>query len=353
MRLVLQWNLIPGQTKVDTSSPRLQKISNVFDFQTTTRLDEFLLIDLAMAELRGGMKLWEYFEKSEQTRPKPTPRAHETVLESTTGRGTINILRKKVTSKDPNTGETTTQYVPAYSVGTGKDARNTSSPLWDNGDIQTFLDRMQEQLCPKWMPKLQVRTEHRVGKQIYRGHPHFMGKHWRDWALIDWGGDNEPEPACIWCFVVLYNLPKSDHKRTKHRKLLTIGGTCVQSGAYAVVECASWKKEDQPVRIKTKSRIFRRLKLEMAANTAGSKSTSRRFYLVKVEKIKGPLFVVPDVGNKNRREYFSIKPRKEQWANEFEHWMDTVPLPEAYKKDPAGLQFGLHQSKKARQSQSK
>ena len=38
-----------------------QRKESSFNFQTATRLTEFLCIDLAMEEVVGGLKVWEYF----------------------------------------------------------------------------------------------------------------------------------------------------------------------------------------------------------------------------------------------------------------------------------------------------
>ena len=48
-----------------------QKNSDTFDFQTSTRLDEFLLIDLALLEMKGK-KLWEYFDKPASSNTSPS-----------------------------------------------------------------------------------------------------------------------------------------------------------------------------------------------------------------------------------------------------------------------------------------
>ena len=103
-----------------------------------------------------------------------------------------------------------------------------------------------------------------------------------------------------------------------------------------VIECASWKQATSKM---ANSMIFRQLTLELAANAPGSQSTRRRFYLANVEKFKGPLFVVPDIGCLSRRDYFAVKSRTE-WASICKEWLNK-PLPDEYKNDKAGLQFGI------------
>ena len=154
--------------------------------------------------------------------------------------------------------------------------------------------------------------------------------------MTDWRSDGATEPVQVWCFLVLRGIPKDEDARRMHANLLSIGGLSVHNGIYAVVECARWS--DDP---RAKSMLFRRLTLEMASNTPGSTTTRRRFHLVDVSKLKEPLFVVPDIGCRNKRDYFSVKKRRD-WIKAFTDGCLHKPFPMEYENDKAGLAFGLH-----------
>lgn len=304
-------------TKVAARMTQKNKVS--FDWQTSIRLDEFMLIDLALEEM-DGRKLWEYFDQEATGRSADEGSSNEDEEEDATetGGATINIFE-------------TEQGNPCYSIGVGKQARLPDPVKWDDS-LLWFLHDLQAKLA-KWRPKLVVRSEHRRNGQIFRGHPHYRGTEWKDWALVDWC-NAEPEPVQIWCFVVLSDLPKSKKKRQKHRDKLVHGACELHNGVFAVVECATWIP--QPAYME-RSLLFRKLRLEMASNTTGSASIKRRFYLVDTEALAEPAFIVPDFGCRDRRTYFHIKNRKD-WIIAFEKWLDQ-PNPPEYLADKAGRQF--------------
>jgi hypothetical protein len=97
--------------KVAKIAARLtQKNETTFDFQTCTRLDEFFVIDLALAELNNNLKLWDYFTKPADLDPEdaqcPPPK---------TGGTTIHVWH------DPEFGRD-----PVYALGGGKKNENRS-----------------------------------------------------------------------------------------------------------------------------------------------------------------------------------------------------------------------------------
>ena len=180
----------------------------------------------------------------------------------------------------------------------------------------------------------QIRSEHKQKGQILRGHPDYrQSGEWQDWVLVNWGGDTEPEPAHIWCFMVVRGLPKTKDKREKHRDKLRIGSADLHDGVYAVAECAAWATGPR-----AKTRLFPKLTLEMASNAPGSTSKRRRFYLIDTETIAGPCCVVPDIGSKNKRDFFHVKGR-DAWISMFDKFLQEEQLPQDYHDDPSGLKF--------------
>ena len=306
-----------GHKPTKVAAMLTQKIGSLFDWQTEARLTEFLAIAMAMAEIEGR-RLWLYFEKQADPPRKSVPAPQEII----TGETTINIFGHK--------------NKPCYSVGTGKAATEPSQVPWCD-DLVGFLFGVKQQLA-KWTSKetsggsFQIRSMHKRNGQIYRGHPNFRNSgQWKDWVLVDWGGD-EPEPAHVWCFMAVSGLPVSKKKRNKHRERLQNGHTVMRNGVYAVAEIAAWS--EKPLN----SRLFRRLTMEMASNAAGSRSRRRRFYLISVEQFVGPCCVVPDLGSKNKRDFFQVKNR-DNWASLFQQIMYDEAIPQAYHDDPAGLKF--------------
>lgn len=295
-----------------------QKNPLLFDWQTAKRTDEFAIVDMAMLEVEG-YKLWEYFNKPEQELADALPDPTEIV---TTG---ARIRVFKDAEKD---GEL------RYSVGTGKELKRPRQEYWDR-DILPFLDELQAKL-KKWIPSLEIRAEHKRKGQIFRGHPNYRGLgHWRDWVLVDWGGQTGVQPAQIWCFVVLEGLPQSRKKKAKYADRLSHGRVpCLEDGVYAVAECASFVDTEEN---NTFSYIFRRLKKELASSFTTSTARRRRFYLIDTEAFVDPCFVIPDIGSKDQVSYFQVKSRAE-WAGVFEKWMDKA-LPKEYENDKAGVQF--------------
>lgn len=291
-----------------------QKNDVTFDIQTATRITEHHVLDLAMEEL-SGRKLWRYNTKSETCLPDPVE-AEEVIV---TGGTKINIF------EDDVTGEA------CFSLGEGAKARvPRPAANWDR-DVVPFLSECQEKLkawtgSPRY--KLKILTEQRRNGQIFRGHPSFRGdKHWRDWALIQWG-EGDPEPAQIWCFVDLNDIVDPDDDEP------WVHGNCqLHKGVFAVVECATYRKRRNN---ELTSHFFEPLVKEMR-NTGAGLQPSRKFYLVDTEAIADPCFVIPDVGSEDGRTYFRVK-RRDDWVQVFEDWLHE-PYPEEYKNDLSGLAF--------------
>ena len=188
---------------------------------------------------------------------------------------------------------------------TAKEGRTT----W-GVEIINFLNELQN-LTADYLPKgkLPVYTEHRRGSLIYHAHPNYRGNgFWRDWTLVDWVGYGV-NPAHIWCFVELQNMPKG-------RNAINYGGILLTDGVYGVVESAEYDdiddQEDQTLD------LFTPLTLEVEGIEDGE-VTGRIFFLADVEAFVGPCIVIPDIGGPPNA-YFQVKNRTE-WSSLFVSWL--------------------------------
>ena len=264
--------------------------------------------------------MWDYFYQPARSRSEATAPESEPL----TGGATINVFK--------------VDDVVCYSKERGRQSKVPSPVPW-NQELLHLLYAIQDKTSYWQTAEVKVRSELRVGEQIYRGHPEYRGQAWQDWILVDWTGEGKPEPCRVWCFLEVTGLPYTTRKKlTKHKDILNHGGILLVNGAYAVVETARWARANQ----QPNSKLIRKLTLEMASNVPGSGTTRRRFHLVPINKITRPLFVVPDIGSQNRRDFLAIKSRTE-WVDVAKAWLEK-PLPEEYKKDLAalGAQQGLH-----------
>ena len=105
--------------------------------------------------------------------------------------------------------------------------------------VVDFLVKLQD-LIQEQQPEVELKvfTCYRRGDQMFRGHPNYRGKdHWRDWAMVDWGGTEGELPCHIWCFVVLEGLKEG-------RGAPHFGGIRLQNGTFGVVESGMYDAED-------------------------------------------------------------------------------------------------------------
>lgn len=303
-----------GHKVVKHAARSTQKNDDSFDIQTATRITQYHILDLAMEEL-SGRKLWRYYTKPETTLPDPVEVDDNVV----TGGTKINIFKEDTTGK------------ACFSLGVGSKAKATRpAEDWDM-DVVPFLSKCQEKLRARAGSgeyKLKILTEQRRNGLIFRGHPSYRGnKHWRDWALIQWG-DGDPEPAQIWCFVDLNDFVELDDDEP------VVHGNCqLHQGVFAVVECAKYRnrRNNEPT-----SHFFEPMVKEMR-NAAAGMQPRRKFYLVDTEAIADPCFAIPDVGSEDKRTYFRVK-RRDEWVHIFEDWLNE-PNPQEYLNDLSGLAF--------------
>jgi hypothetical protein len=224
-----------------------------------------------------------------------------------------------------------------YTIGVGKQKIEAGTDEWDE-DALEFLFGCQEKVAG-WMNttfqhqidepfSLNIRGLHTRNGVMFHGSPYFRDRYWRDWCMIDWGSQDGPEPAQIWCFVVLENLPEP-----KRNQLYSYGSCELTNGVYAVVECASYRT---PANNEPRSLIFIPLAKEMRAVGAGGVK-KRKFYLVDTDAIVDTCYVVPDITDQSTgttNHYFQVK-RRDEWIIAFEDWL-ALPNPEQYDDDKEG-----------------
>ena len=333
-----------------------QRKEATFNLQTAIRLTEFLILDLALQELKHGRKLWEYYDFAGEVVDALACRMDEDNFNEELG-GMVSDMRDLSIETEEGEGtdgglsdEESDSHVPKHG---GEDAElekkdlvvstgGTRIRIWedpnhDNEAIFTLLGRSKtakeckstwgvdiieflndlQNLTKPYLPSghLPVMTEHRRGSEIYHGHPNFRGKgFWRDWTLVDWAQGYGIRPAHIWCFVELENMPRG-------RERIEFGGVDLADGVYAVVESASYDnvEEDGDQKI---SDLFVPVTLEVEGIDEDGDVTGRVFYLAEVEAFCGSCILIPDVGGPPNA-YFQVKNRS-QWSGLFINWLRST-----------------------------
>jgi hypothetical protein len=262
-----------------------QKDIKTFEKQTSNRMDDFHVLDLAMEEIDGRL-LWEYFSGY----------YHEEIPEvekiKRTGGMIFHVVVENAATKE----------VGARVVTRMKNAENL---MFDTQMLQ-FAMKIQHDIA-HLVPKMPICAEHSRDGYIFRAHPNYRGKGpWRDWVMIKWEEGNFP--AHIWGFIDLETIPEGVQVD------LTINFT-VERGVYAIVESCNYVVEEHP-----ESDIFTPLILETTALSASGEVLTRKFYLVDVETFKDPIVVIPDIGSNPKCKYLMMAPRT-QWAEDFKAWI--------------------------------
>jgi hypothetical protein len=275
-----------------------QKDVQTFEKQTSDRLDDFHVLDLAMEEM-NGRPLWHYC--SGYQRPETPPIAEKP---NTTGGMILNVLRENESQK------------ANFRVMTRM--KNSDTLAIDTHFLEYCL-QIQEDL-QEFTEKIPICAEHCRGGQMFRSHPNYRGKGpWRDWVMIDWGQDGD-FPGMIWGFIDLVDVIPAGNS------VMLSNGTSVQKGVWAVIESCFHKDADEV------GEIFQHIILECESMNAEGVPTRRKFYLVDVETFKSPLVVIPNVGTKS--EYLLMTP-KTQWPTDFENWiMASHAVDDAEMEEP-------------------
>ena len=284
--------------KTKVAAKMTQRNITVFEEQTARRLVEFQLIELGMAELNGRV-LWEYFTLDQERGPTTPAVAEESNKVETTGTAIRSFL-------DAEDGEVTWNF-----------RRSTAPARWET-TIVDFLGGLQQHVKQKCgIDDMNVRTEHKRGGQIFRGHPNYRQTgQWNDWAVFNWGPKHGKLPGEIWCFVDFTEAPAGFKTR--------YAGCALESGVYAVMESARMcPNVDASGDQINDSDLFKPIIKELPEQGNNTAIEHRTFYLANVEAIVSTACVIPDIGSTNQCRYFQVAPRN-SWAKLFTMWLDQV-----------------------------
>ena len=312
-----------------------QRREETFDFQTATRLTEFLCIDLAMQEVEHGNVGWEYFDGAEEVWDFESKEGMESEgddedAESLNEESEVDNRDQDGESEiNAQDSESDYQEVETRTGGTrlrmyydeerdglatfkilGR-SKSRETAIWPT-ELCEFMNHLQDKVINHipWN-ELQVYTEHHRDDVKWHGHPNYRGNGlWTDWAHVDWGQEGVL-PCRIWCFLELRKMPIGAAK-------LSHGGIQLMDGVYAVVECSDYSQEIEEV---VQSDLFTPLTLKLADDDIQKgDSPTRQFYLADVDAFKGPCCVIPDIGG-HPSSYFLVKNRL-AWAKEFIAWLN-------------------------------
>ena len=168
-------------------------------------------------------------------------------------------------------------------------------------DVQEFLQSVLETLGND-VNILSIHTEHTRDKTRFRGSPRFLGKPWRDWAMINWG-ENIQLPGQIHCFVDLRDIPQ---------------GLFYDPGIYAVIESAD--KNEDPEEIARGDLFVPYIKETDGTDNDGN--VKRKFYLIDCDCFASTACLIPDLGNDDSCAFLRLLPRSE-WTKQFIAWLRT------------------------------
>jgi hypothetical protein len=266
-----------------------QKDVQTFEKQTSDRLDDFHVLDLAMEEV-NGRPLCLFSEANTQpgnpvVQDKP----------SRTGGMIINVFRDKTNQQPVFTVKTRMKDRKAVPM----DEAFLAFCLAIQEDIAQHVEGFVVPIC----------AEHKRGGIMFRSHPNYRGKGpWRDFVMIAW--DSGDYPAQIWGYLDLSALPPA-------LSVPLSEGLDVHQGVWAVIESYNYVALNDNDR---QSEIFKPIILDTYdVGDDGVPDTSvRKYYLVDVSSFMRPLVVIPNIGT--QCEYLMMTP-KVQWGEDFRNWL--------------------------------
>jgi hypothetical protein len=269
-----------------------QKDVSTFEKQTSDRLDDFHVLNLAMEEI-DGFKLWGYFgQNNRQIEPDDV---EEKKIDSTGGMK-FNVF------VDKETGELEFRVITRM---------KEPGKLLVDTQFLGYVYQIQLDLG-QFLSKLDVCAEHTRDSVMFRAHPNYRGKGlWRDWVMVQW--EQGEFPAQIWGFLDLTVLPEEETFRLS-------SGDDVYKGIWAIVESASYTDLEEGNR---PSEIFTHLTLDAKSTKENGMIAERQFFIVDVECFTKPLVVIANVGTK--MEYLMMTPRDE-WSLDFIRWIEASHL---------------------------
>jgi len=279
-----------GHKVTKTAAKTMQRNQETFDLQTTNRLLEHRVVDMAMEEL-NGRPLWNCFDGFSHRVVPEKPQV------TCTGGSAIKV------SSIPGTSRC------SWCITSWVKHKDTAQ---QNKETFFFLGtgNLQDLVIEK-LGKLKIRTQHKRNGLIFRGNPFCWRTIWRDWVLVDCGRLHGQLPTEMWCFLDFSEL-KPGTVNIEHG-----GMRLTDVGVHAVVEvgCCSHREDEI-----AKSGIFRPFSKETRRGTAEEDgSWKQQFYLVDAEAFGEPMVVTPDVGGK-RNAHFHMKSHQ-LWVEQFEQWV--------------------------------
>jgi hypothetical protein len=269
-----------GHKATKTAAKLTQRNEVTFDYQTSIRLEETHLLEMAKQEI-SERPIWTYGQER-PILPTEALSGTDTPIGGTSYYVTVN-----------NETGTFDIQTPNKTPGVNEEVLEV--------DLLKFLWDLQE-CVREYLPSVPLRTIHKRHDTLFRGQALFRGGVWRDWALIDWGIDTHL-PAKMYGFVDLRELPS--------RPSLYFADIRLKPGIYAVVESASYNPDAEE---QAMSELFIPITKEVGA-MLGPTVWSLKFYLADVEAIVKPLAVIPDLGGPPNN-YFIIKDRA-TWREDF------------------------------------
>jgi hypothetical protein len=275
-----------GHKKTKKAALLTQKNVETFDQQTSIRVEEVNLLELAQEEMEGRA-MWDYalgheFEEPNAEKPEVT----------STGGARFKCYRDEDR---------------AYKFDILNDFKGKMDTALEE-DLIKFVVILQRKVTDYYPGGVELRTEHKRHGLTFRAHANYKGGVWRDWVLIQWNLEERPLPARIWGYVDLRRLPQNSG--IKHG-----GNDSIDPGVYAIVESASYLDDNGENNI---SNIFTPIKKELVITDGFVRKSV--LYLADVETFVAPIAVIPDIGG-DKNAYFVVK-NKTQWRENFLEWLD-------------------------------
>ncbi len=275
-----------GHKPAKVAAKLTQKKAATFDQQTSLRIEEVHLLDLANEEIQGRPP-WIYFDGYEfpeqmevdEEEPRLGGAKFECYFDDLTGKNEIQLLSRM---KEKN-------------------------KLKVEQDLVDFVVGLQNAVS-EYIEVVYLRTNHHRKGQTFRGHMLFNGGIWRDWVMVDWDADGVL-PNKIWGFVDLTDLPQNS--RVDYGGLVNL-----MPGLYAIVESAYMSNDEVEL---NRSEILVSYMKEVGRLENGY-IMEQKFYLADVEAFDDPAVVIPDIGGEPNA-YFLLK-NWTQWCEQFVEWLE-------------------------------
>ena len=273
-----------GHKLTKVAAKLTQRNEETFDEQTSIRLEEVHLLEMANAELEG-----DYMTDCLFGRPKKQEVA-EKHAKPTVGGSEHYIIFDNETQQ--------------YRVCTTKNLDPKYEVCLEKGLID-FIGGLQKALDGK-INQISLQTVHRRHGKIFRGDNDFRNGVWRDWAFIEWQNEGKV-PNKIWGFV--------DLSQMQEKCRVNYGGIRLYPGTFAVVETSSYVENEMEQEL---SEIFVPIVKHFTENE--NADPTMQFYLADVEAISDTCAVIPDIGGPPNR-YFYVKDR-DLWKKDFEDFLE-------------------------------